>query len=473
MRQILATCGIHLGSAQLQVLWRYHQLLRRVNPELNLTRIHNFTAMVRKLYADSMLPALYLTFPSPLLDLGTGAGMPGIPLKILLPDVEIWLAESRRRRAAFLEETCRELGFQGVRVIARSINSSFTEPVAAVVTRALEGMAATLARVQGCLDQGGQVIFMKGPHCDAEIREALQRCAAGFQLLRDTRYRIPKTQDERRLVVFERRDEPPWKMRERAMERHTVRTIDSRRNDRFIQLRKLLGSRGIVKQEQALAAGGKIVAEILRDFPERCLAWVTAGAAQPPPAGAPEGLEWLQMAGPLFEELDIFGTRAPLLLFRATRPPAWDPAGGLPRGCSVLVPFQDPENTGAVIRSAVAFGAACIVLLAESAHPYHPKALRASGGAVLRADLVRGPSIRDLPRGVPIVTLSPEGSDIATVRFPDTFALLPGLEGAGVPAALRSTSVAIPMPGRVESLNGATAMAIALYLWSRQRGEPR
>ena len=98
MAALLERSGIKLSEHQLDQLWLYHKLLRRYNPELNLTRIHNFTNMVLKLYVDSILPGTLMDLPSPLLDLGTGPGMPGIPLKIAYPNLEILLAESRKNR---------------------------------------------------------------------------------------------------------------------------------------------------------------------------------------------------------------------------------------------------------------------------------------------------------------------------------------------------------------------------------------
>jgi tRNA G18 (ribose-2'-O)-methylase SpoU len=132
----------------------------------------------------------------------------------------------------------------------------------------------------------------------------------------------------------------------------------------------------------------------------------------------------------------------------------------------VLVPFQDPENVGALIRSAVAFQADHVVLLAECAHPFHPKALRASGGAVLGAPLLQGPALAALPDSLPVIPLSGEGADIAGFRFPAQGALLPGMEGPGLPAAWRERGVSIPIAG-VESLNASVAAGIALYLWRR------
>ena len=139
----------------------------------------------------------------------------------------------------------------------------------------------------------------------------------------------------------------------------------------------------------------------------------------------------------------------------------------MPEGCTIFLPFQDPENVGAAIRSAVAFGAAQVILLAESAHPYHPKSLRASGGAVVHAKLLEGPSLKDLPESLPLVALSTDGRDLSGFVFPESFGLLVGMEGPGLPEKWKKHALAIPISHDVESLNAATAAAIALYVWSR------
>ena len=154
LRALFDKCGIHLSALQVQQLWTYHGLLRQSNPELNLTRVHNFDNMVIKLYVDSILPTDLVQLPSPLLDLGTGPGMPGIPLKIYQPHLEILLAESRRKRANFLTMVVDRLLMEGVRIIEKKIGTDFQEPVAGVITRAVETMAKTLERVRGCLAPG-------------------------------------------------------------------------------------------------------------------------------------------------------------------------------------------------------------------------------------------------------------------------------------------------------------------------------
>lgn len=473
LARILDASGIALSGAQIAQLWKYHQLLRLHNSELNLTRVHNFANMVQKLYIDSILPGQILDLPSPLLDLGTGAGMPGIPLKIANPRIEIFLAESRANRVQFLEAALRELRLRNVRIVSHSINSSTEIPVNAVITRAVGAIAQTLDRITGCLAKGGLAIFMKGPRCEEEIAEASGRCGGRFRLVEDHPYRIPDSPHERRLVVYERIDSPAWARKAELIRENMAKTIESESNETFKSLKKLLSARGIRKQRQALVSGPKQVSEMLAGFPEKCLAWIGRGDAHPPPESVPAHLAWYRLAPPLFDALDLFGTDSPLLLARIEEISRWEVSAGLPEGCTLFVPFQDPENVGAAIRSAVAFGAAQIVLLDEAANPYHPKAIRASGGAVFRARMLDGPSIRDLPADLPLVSLSKEGENIGDFRFPARFGLLPGVEGPGLPPHLRQKAISIPISEEVESLNATVATAIALYVWRVASGENR
>ena len=106
LEAIIEGCGIALTAAQYDQLWAYHRMLRAANAELNLTRIHNFENMVLKHYVDSLLVLKFVELPSPLIDMGSGPGLPGIPLKIARPEVEMILAEPRGARAEFLEEVC-------------------------------------------------------------------------------------------------------------------------------------------------------------------------------------------------------------------------------------------------------------------------------------------------------------------------------------------------------------------------------
>jgi 16S rRNA (guanine(527)-N(7))-methyltransferase RsmG len=469
MDALVRQSGISLSAEQRDCLWSYHILLRRYTAELNLTRIHSFDNMVLKLYVDSMLPGTLIDLPSPLMDLGSGAGMPGIPLKIAFPDVDILLAESRAKRTEFLKAVLSQLSLDGISIVEKAITKQFEEPVRGVITRAVEPMAATLDRISGCLAREGRAIFMKGPHCDHEIKAAMGTRGQEFRLVQDIAYHIPHSPHKRRLVVFERAGEPTPRRRDAARAKHHFRMIESEDNAIFKKLKKILTGRGIKKHETALLSGRKTIGDVMRSSPALCEAWINTTQQEPPPLELPDHAAWYQLTPQLFKTIDAFGTDAPLLLIRTPAIPSWRSEEGLPQGCSLLLPFQDPENVGTAIRSAVAFGVHNIILLGECAHPYHPRSLRASGGAVLQARLLAGPSIRDLPDSIPIIPLSAEGADISGFVFPESFGLLPGIEGPGLPEHFRKNALSIPMPGRVESLNAAAATAIALYVWRQSR----
>ncbi|MBC2710483.1 MAG: 16S rRNA (guanine(527)-N(7))-methyltransferase RsmG [Desulfosarcina sp.] len=468
MDALLKRCGINLAAAQLKRLWAYHQLLRRHDAELNLTRIRNFENMVVKLYADSILPALHAPLPSPLLDLGTGPGMPGIPLKIFRPDLHILLAESRQNRTDFLKTAVSTLGLSGLDVVKRRIAPDYDRPVAGVITRAVESIADTLVRVAGCIMQDGMVIFMKGPRCDEEIETASQTFSSAYELADDIPYQIPHTPHRRRLVVFRRKVKPIHaRGTSLNMKKHRIKVIESENNGIFKDLKKLQGGRGVKKQGKTLVCGARLVAEVMQRSPERCLAWISAGERHPPPPDAPCNLEWVQLAPDLFQILDLFGTRSPIILYDVPTLEPWRSDEGLLSGCSLLIPFQDPENVGAVIRCGAAFDADRIVLLSESANPFHPKAIRTSAGTVFSTRLFHGPSLGAIPEDLPVIALASSGRPLARVSFPESFLLLPGMEGPGLPDRWERDAVAIPMAPGVESLNAAVATAIALYEWRR------
>ncbi len=470
MEAIFRACGLRLTPVQLGQLWAYHGRLREGNVDLNLTRVRNFENMVLKLYVDSVLPAEMVELPSPLMDLGSGPGMPGIPLKIYRPEIEVVLAEQRGPRVEFLRDAVQRIGLSGVRVVGGRVSRRFEEPVAGVITRAVEPVAETLERVAGCLAPGGRVIFMKGPECDAEVSEAEAQFGGRYMLERDLPYVIPTTEHRRRLLVYRRLDEPLYRRKAEAMDRHPVRPIASDQNPRFKELKKLLAGRGVRKSGHALVAGTRQVAEILARHPGACRAWIGREERDPPPAGSPAHLEWLQLAPELFDLLDESGTRSPLLLVRLPEFRPWRPEEGFAPGCSLLVPFQDPENVGAVVRSAAAFGAAEVILLAECAHPFHPKALRASGGTALEVVFREGPALAELSDDLPILALSPEGAPLQAAAFPPAFGLLAGMEGPGLPHRWRRRSLRIPIRPEVESLNAAAAVSVALYEWKRRMG---
>jgi tRNA G18 (ribose-2'-O)-methylase SpoU len=309
---------------------------------------------------------------------------------------------------------------------------------------------------------------MKGPRCGEEIEAAVQTFHRDYELDADIAYRIPHTPHRRRLVIFRR--ETDSAKTSTVTGRHRIRVIESEGNPLFKELKKLHGGRGIKKLKRTLVCGQRLTDEVLRQSPQRCRAWISQGDRMPPPETARSEMDWIQLPADLFRALDLFGTRTPMVLYEIPALQEWHLKESPPAGCSLLVPFQDPENVGAVIRTATAMHVARIILLSECANPFHPKSVRASAGSVFSAPLVQGPSLSDLPEALPVIALSSSGKPLGRTPFPTAFYLLTGMEGPGLPARWRDNAVSIPMASGVESLNAAVATAIALYEWRRSLG---
>jgi 16S rRNA (guanine(527)-N(7))-methyltransferase RsmG len=475
LETILKRCGITLDPAQLNLLWRYHQILRKANAELNLTRIHNFENMVLKHYVDSLLVLDHIELPAPLIDMGSGPGLPGVPLKIARPDVPMILAEPRGARADFLREVCEKLGLNNIEVYAHKVGKDYPGQVGGVITRAVASIAQTLDRVASCLAPGGRMIFMKGPECDPEIVEAAQSHAGLFRVTADHAYSIPGTEHRRRLIVYERLEGEVSRDHSRPSSRGSspafggaIREITSDSNPTYQRCHDLLRGPGIRKHGEAILSGPRLCAEVQARFPERVVGWLTDTEGPPP---TDESIPWFRLSEPLFKQLDVVGTHAPLLLVRLPTIVAWADDDPWPDGCTLFVPLQDPENVGAVIRSAAAFGAAQVVLLREAAHPFHPRGARAAGPALFQVPIRQGPSLADLRvTNVPLIALDTSGPGLSEAPFPDKFGLVVGVEGPGLPQRLRAGERRrINIEPGVESLNAATATAIALYAWAQSR----
>jgi tRNA G18 (ribose-2'-O)-methylase SpoU len=245
-----------------------------------------------------------------------------------------------------------------------------------------------------------------------------------------------------------------------------VKEIESQRNPTFRMFLKILKGQGIKKHGLAFLSGPKQVGEVLKDFPDRCAGLVVSKKQDVPKKSISDQFTIYRLRTDLFREIDVHGTNQPILLIRVDPLPEWSDKDW-PSGCTLFVPFQDPTNVGAVIRSAAAFGVSRVVILREAAHPFHNKSVRAAGASILRVSLWEGPSIKELRKTrAPLITLSPKGKNIARYKFPATFGLLPGLEGPGLPDTLRNAMpLAIPMEPGIESINAALATGIALYVW--------
>ena len=249
--------------------------------------------------------------------------------------------------------------------------------------------------------------------------------------------------------------------------------ISSESNRTYRELLSLVKGRGVKRYGKTLVSGSKVIGEIIHQNPEIILGVITFPDGSMPPGKIPPSVDKYSLSRPLFRGLDVNGTGHPLLIVRVPEFEVF--REDLVTDSLVLfVPFQDPANVGAVVRSAAAFGVESIVLLREASNPYLPKSIRAAGTPLFSVRFFSGPSIEDVGRySRPVVALSAEGERLRDFDFPPKFILLPGLEGRGLPPNLNPDHlVSVPMTPHVESLNAAVAVSIVLYEWQTSKHLP-
>jgi TrmH family RNA methyltransferase len=174
------------------------------------------------------------------------------------------------------------------------------------------------------------------------------------------------------------------------------------------------------------------------------------------------GAAAVQFSSSLFAQIDVLGTHFNILVLEQPAVPVLTPeemTAYRPNGIELVAPLGDPGNLGALIRSCEAFAVPRVILSREAAHPFLPKAVKASAGSILRVPLARGPALAEFPASC--IALDMEGDSIDSFNWPSQGLLLVGEEGPGFSAARFPTRIRIPTSG-VESLNVVVAASIAL-----------
>jgi 16S rRNA (guanine527-N7)-methyltransferase len=169
------TAGIPLSQAQALHCYRHAARMLQWNASVNLTRIVDLEGIVSKHIIDSLLPGTLLPHRGWVLDVGTGPGFPGIPLKILHPELQIVLLESARKKCSFLKVIAAELAMDGIRIVNEkwerfAVRTYSWEPVEgydAIVMRAVRlEPDHLLLLARGKLAQGGLFAWWTTAHAD-------------------------------------------------------------------------------------------------------------------------------------------------------------------------------------------------------------------------------------------------------------------------------------------------------------------
>jgi len=147
-------------------------LIAQANETMNLTRITTARQAAIKHVLDSVAPWAYFKNAKRVLDAGTGAGFPGIPLSLVLPDIRFLLSESIQKKARFVDSAVETLHLPNVHVVpAPAEERALTQKPDIITARAVAPLHKLLDLFSKALKQGSELILYKGPEIEAEIAE--------------------------------------------------------------------------------------------------------------------------------------------------------------------------------------------------------------------------------------------------------------------------------------------------------------
>jgi 16S rRNA (guanine527-N7)-methyltransferase len=201
---------VELSVNQLALFGQFFEELCSWNRRMNLTGISDTRAMIIKLFLEPLVALSHLPAYGTLLDVGSGAGTPGIPLKIARDGLEVHLLESRAKKVSFLKHAIKELGLSGItasqgRAEKRPAQPELLSCYDVVTARALAPLKKTVYLCHPYIREGGFLITYKGSRVNDEIQE----CAGSLEELhlsidKVVPYNLPEIEGQRYLVIVRR-----------------------------------------------------------------------------------------------------------------------------------------------------------------------------------------------------------------------------------------------------------------------------
>ncbi|MCR5025158.1 MAG: 16S rRNA (guanine(527)-N(7))-methyltransferase RsmG [Lachnospiraceae bacterium] len=197
---------------KLEKLERYYELLIEKNRVMNLTTITDHDEFMRKHIVDSLAVIRYYSFDKVkrVIDLGTGGGFPGIPLKIFFPDIEFTLVDSVNKKLRFIEEAAEELGLKKIlfvhgRAEDLAHEELHREKYDVLVSRAVANLSTLTELSLGFIKTGGSFISYKGAGGVEELEEAAKAISImGGETDRVEKYDLPGGDDQRCLIFIKK-----------------------------------------------------------------------------------------------------------------------------------------------------------------------------------------------------------------------------------------------------------------------------
>ncbi|EEG76927.1 16S rRNA (guanine(527)-N(7))-methyltransferase RsmG [Dethiobacter alkaliphilus] len=201
----------------------YYRQLVEANRQVNLTRITEPAEVMIKHFLDSLeVLSACREFKGPLLDVGTGAGLPGIPLKIACPQISLTLLDSSKKRVSFLKDLVSALELENVTVIHGRAEDyarqdDYREQFPFVVSRAVARLNVLAELCLPFVSQNGYFVAYKGPEGATELQEAQNALSQlGGAPGKEWRYQLPENMGERSLLFLRKLETTPAKYPRKA-----------------------------------------------------------------------------------------------------------------------------------------------------------------------------------------------------------------------------------------------------------------
>lgn len=201
---------IELSLDEIEKLYKFMYLLLEWNEKINLTAITEPKDIILKHFVDSITIKKYIKSENKVLDMGTGAGFPGIPLKIISSDTYFTLVDSLNKRIIFLNEVCDKLKLDKIenihsRAEELAKNKKYREQYDVVTSRAVARLASLVEYMLPFVKVGGKCICMKGSNVDEELIEAKKAInVLGGEIEKVDKFLLPNSDIERNIVIIKK-----------------------------------------------------------------------------------------------------------------------------------------------------------------------------------------------------------------------------------------------------------------------------
>lgn len=205
-----STMGVRFSVEQMEQFYKYMNLLIEWNEKMNLTAIIEPNEIILKHFIDSITILKDIKDNSTVVDVGTGAGFPGIPLSIMNPTLKITLVDSLNKRLIFLQEVINELDLKNVELVhARAEefgrNKKYREKFDVATSRAVANLATLSEYLLPLVKVNGQAISMKAGNASQEIEDAKKAIKIlGGNIKNIEEFNLPQSDISRTIIIIDK-----------------------------------------------------------------------------------------------------------------------------------------------------------------------------------------------------------------------------------------------------------------------------